>query len=274
MPKPDGVFRIMVLGDSLTWGAGLAVEERYTNQFAIKLQQAYPQKQLEVLNFGVMGGPTVLERDILVKFKDLVRPDLLIIGFCLNDPQPKSQYWSEERESFDRKWGIVIYTVGEMLHRIGARRVGEYVIRGVYHAAEMIGRIPPWTEAIDRVYHTDSKEWRDFVQALQDIRSICDESGLPQPVFAVLNHGFYSDRPTDYRHPDKQLQLFLKWYNQAQAAAEEIGFVTVNMEEAIKQKLPNSILAVNAVDSHPNKELNAVYAEELFNVIKKLLDEK
>jgi len=32
IPKPDNVFRIMVLGDSLTWGAGLAVEERYTNR--------------------------------------------------------------------------------------------------------------------------------------------------------------------------------------------------------------------------------------------------
>src|SRR5437867_523487 len=29
-PKPSDVYRVMVLGDSLTWGAGLDVEERYT----------------------------------------------------------------------------------------------------------------------------------------------------------------------------------------------------------------------------------------------------
>src|ERR1041385_2285125 len=29
-PKPPNTFRIMVLGDSLTWGVGIAPEQRYT----------------------------------------------------------------------------------------------------------------------------------------------------------------------------------------------------------------------------------------------------
>jgi lysophospholipase L1-like esterase len=56
-PKPQGTFRIMVLGDSLTWGAGLAEEERYTNLLESALNREFDHgPKVEVLNFGVSGG--------------------------------------------------------------------------------------------------------------------------------------------------------------------------------------------------------------------------
>src|SRR5260370_40571869 len=85
-PKPPNVFRIMVLGDSLTWGAGLAPDERYSNLLEKSLNETYPGKKFEVLNFGIPGGPTTEERDILRKYRDRVQPDLIIVGFCINDP--------------------------------------------------------------------------------------------------------------------------------------------------------------------------------------------
>ncbi len=45
VPKPQGVFRIMVLGDSLTWGQGLGVKERYTNLPEYSLRQSLPAKR-------------------------------------------------------------------------------------------------------------------------------------------------------------------------------------------------------------------------------------
>src|SRR5947209_18236687 len=94
VPKPPGVFRIMVLGDSLTWGAGLAPEERYTNLLERRLNEAYPGR-FEVLNFGFPAGSTIEERSVLRKYKDLVQPDLVLVGFCINDPQPKAQDYSK-----------------------------------------------------------------------------------------------------------------------------------------------------------------------------------
>jgi len=105
VPKPEGCFRVMVLGDSFTWGAGLPVEQRYTNVLEGLLRQAYPGRQIEVLNFGTPGGPTVGERDIFRATKDAVGPDVVVVGFCLNDTQPKSQHYSVEREAFERKHG-------------------------------------------------------------------------------------------------------------------------------------------------------------------------
>ena len=43
-PKPCDVYRVMGLGDSLTWGAGLAVNERYTDIAEQLLRNALPHK--------------------------------------------------------------------------------------------------------------------------------------------------------------------------------------------------------------------------------------
>jgi hypothetical protein len=112
-----------------------------------------------------------------------------------------------------------------------------------------------------------SPEWRGFEQALRDIKSISDARGLPSPIFAVLNEGTYTDRPTDYNNPDAALRRRLRWYHQAEAAAAKIGFKTLNFEKDIAQQLSRESLAVNVVDRHPSARLNRIYARKLHEVI-------
>ncbi len=94
-----------------------------------------------------------------------------------------------------------------------------------------------------------------------------DEMKLPAPIFAVLNQGTYTDRPTDYSNPDEELKIFLQWYHQAEEAASKAGFKAYNHEKEIISQLSNEILAVNIVDGHPSKGLNQIYAKKLFDVI-------
>ena len=122
IPKPAGDCRIVVLGDSLTWGAGLAVKERYTNLVDTYLDRAFPNRSIEVLNFGLTGGPTVTERDILRSIKDRVDPDLVVVGFVLNDPQPKSQNYSAENERFNEMYGDLVEIIPSGLIKARAPR--------------------------------------------------------------------------------------------------------------------------------------------------------
>ena len=94
-----------------------------------------------------------------------------------------------------------------------------------------------------------------------------DEMKLPPPVFAVLNQGTHTDQPTDYNNPDEELKIYLQWYHQAEKAASELGFAAYGHEKEIASQLSNEILAVNVVDVHPSKELNQLYAKELFDLI-------
>ncbi len=86
--KPKNVFRIAVVGDSVTFGWRQRLEDTYPK----KLEQLLRQNEggnlkFEVLNFGV-GGYNAEQEIELVKTKVInYEPDLIIIGFCPNDGQ-------------------------------------------------------------------------------------------------------------------------------------------------------------------------------------------
>lgn len=267
-PKPADVYRIMVLGDSLTWGAGLAVEERYTSIAETLLNSAVSDIKVEVLNFGVSGGPTILEREILGKIGGLVDPDLIVVGFCLNDPQPRSQDYSVERQELSGStWGTIVHRTSQFMLDIGLPYVGKLVNDGFYRSAEQLNVIPTWQSALQRTYEPSSMEWQVFVRALKDIKSISDHLGLSAPIFSVLNQGTFTDRPTDYTKPDKNLEQFMQWYHQAQRTAESIGFASHNHEAAIAKELGGESLALNILDGHPSANLNEIYGKRLYEKI-------
>jgi hypothetical protein len=266
VPKPTGTLRVLVLGDSLTWGAGLSENERYSNLLERHLRDDFPGRAMEVLNFGISGGPTVQERDILKRYIDSVQPDLVIVGFCLNDLQPYGQNYSPERERYRSLFASIA-----SLRRVGLVRLPELLIRRVSVLLEKTGRIPTWQLCAERSYSVDSDDWKNFVKALEDISALCESHGLMPPVFAVLNQGTNSTKPTDYRNPDDTLKLYLKWYHQAEEAARQAGFVTVNFEHEFGRDLSNEILSINDRDGHPSASCNRVYAEKLRTVISPLI---
>ena len=83
LAKPAGVFRIAAVGDSCTFGLGLELEDTWPKQLERELRRTRPQ--VEVINFGVMGYNTPQEaeriQDKVLKYD----PDLVIIGYSLND---------------------------------------------------------------------------------------------------------------------------------------------------------------------------------------------
>lgn len=268
IPKPPGLYRVMVLGDSLTWGAGLTPEERYTAIAGKLLNNAFDDREFEVLNFGISGGPTTLERDLLLHISNAVNPDLIVVGFCLNDPQPKGQNYSIEREKLRAsKVGRIINQLSDTMHTAGLPYVGKLLNKIFYLLAEKRGLIPTWQQALNRTYKPQSREWREFTHALEDIKMASDELSLPPPIFSILNQGTYNDKPTSYVAPDENLKQFLHWYHQAEKAAKKIGFSSYNHEYEIAHNLENESLAINIVDGHPSANLNRIYGEKLYREI-------
>lgn len=151
IPKPLKTFRVMVLGDSLTWGVGLSVEQRYTNLTEHLLQKQFPEKRIEVLNFAEAGTATTRQKSVLVQYRDLVQPDLIVVGFCLNDPQPREQNWSIEREQLANKLTSYRYCLGG-LSLIGMKHISGRLSTAPYVFAEAVGYIPDWQTALQRTY--------------------------------------------------------------------------------------------------------------------------
>ncbi len=270
--KPPHVCRIVALGDSFTWGKGVWEHERYSDVLETILNEAYPEKKFEVVNFGFPGAPTTRERSSLRDYRELVKPDLITVGFVLNDPQPKSQNYSVERQWFEHNFGDPIDQALEYAEDIRLERLADLTRKALDSFIVKVGLVPSWQVALQRVYEKDSIEWVEFEQALRDIKTMSDQMDLPQPIFVVLNQGSSTLVPTDYGNPDTELQLYLRWYHQAEETAALLGFNPINFEREFAEQLAGQILAANALDGHPSPRMHQIYAKKLFDEIKDYVD--
>lgn len=84
LKKPEGTYRILILGDSITQGYMIASrEDMFSSVLENRLVAAgWP---VEVLNFGVNGYNTRQEVETLREKGLPFGPDLVIVAYCLND---------------------------------------------------------------------------------------------------------------------------------------------------------------------------------------------
>ncbi len=82
--KPDE-FRILFLGDSLTFGYSLPIEETFVALVRDALDRAAPDKTISAINAGVGGYSTWQELDYLRNEGIDLRPDLVVLEYCFND---------------------------------------------------------------------------------------------------------------------------------------------------------------------------------------------
>ena len=86
IPKPKDVFRIVFLGDSMTFGTGVKRNESYPNKLEDKLTNNIWHKKIDVINLGIPGYQTLqcyaTMKHIALPF---LEPDLIIYAFYSND---------------------------------------------------------------------------------------------------------------------------------------------------------------------------------------------
>jgi hypothetical protein len=78
--KPAGVYRIVAVGDSFTYGNGIRQEDRYSD-----LLQARLPSNFEVLNFGAPGANTPEHRTLVGHLLSDIHPDFVLLQWYLND---------------------------------------------------------------------------------------------------------------------------------------------------------------------------------------------
>jgi lysophospholipase L1-like esterase len=83
--KPAGTFRIVVLGDSVTFGHGTRSDTTYPYLLERQLREWQPEIAWQVWNLGVPGYATSQELAYLERVGAQYDPDLVIVGFYPND---------------------------------------------------------------------------------------------------------------------------------------------------------------------------------------------
>ena len=85
LAKSPKTFRILVLGDSVTFGHGALSDTTYPFLLEQQLKQWRPDIDWQVWNLGVPGYNTTQELMVLREVGPRYQPDLVIVGFFEND---------------------------------------------------------------------------------------------------------------------------------------------------------------------------------------------
>jgi lysophospholipase L1-like esterase len=83
--KRQGVLRVLCLGDSYTFGAYVDDAETWPAQLEVALEEKLSGRDVEAVNAGISGFTIVDELSFLKEHGLELEPDVVVMGFVLND---------------------------------------------------------------------------------------------------------------------------------------------------------------------------------------------
>lgn len=124
MAKASNTIRVCLLGDSISFGLGLeSLDQTFENLLEKRLNRYGPTNKFEVLNFSVAGYNSYQE-EIVLKEKVLkFSPDMILVGFCLNDDSYTDGIGELAKEMSPNALGAKLHSklVSYILHQYGRR---------------------------------------------------------------------------------------------------------------------------------------------------------
>ncbi len=245
-PKSEGVCRIMLVGDSLTYGQGVAMENVYGSVLERELRKDY---RVEVLNLGVLGLQSEDVRNAIERFLPILEPDLVVYGICLNDflPSGRLESWSRERWEFP---------LPERVRRFFLVRTltGKFVERQYHNVLMSLGLRATFTTDVLKNHGLYQNR---FAKDLATMNGDVTRRGLP-PVVAMALH----QSPREGSDLNRIASIVEK-------LALEAGMTVVPSASYFGVHDGKS-LRVSPWEGHPSAECHRIFAENLLAGIEKL----
>jgi lysophospholipase L1-like esterase len=229
LPPPNPAkFRIMVLGDSLTYGAG--VEEAWT--YARILERKLAAHNVEVINLGVPGHQSEDIGRVLEKLYDRLKPNLVLYGICHND------FLNSGEGQLDGR--------GIQLPKLLTERakVASVLENGINAAGRTLGLMPDFFGQVlgniknyEPRFASDLKRMNDFVR---------EKSGRPVIAMVLDQYPIKGNR-------GHRITLA------AEEAARRAGMDVIGTEEYYRTYHRQS-LAVSTWEGHPDEWAHEIFA--------------
>jgi hypothetical protein len=83
--KPPGTFRLLVVGDSWTYGMGVGFDESFPGQLQTLVSAMVPEQQIEIWPLALPGYNTLNETGAIEVFFDRIQPDAVVLCPTRND---------------------------------------------------------------------------------------------------------------------------------------------------------------------------------------------
>jgi len=238
-PKHPDVARIMVLGDSLTYGKGVDVNDTYSAVMVRMLSQDF---RVEVLNLGVNGYQSEQIFQQMLMFAPELQPDVIVYGVCLNDFLDAGE--EENARGARRGWKIPLPESAKQF-LISRTLAGEFLNKAYDDLLMRVGlRADFISNVLAGMYHYQLRFTRDVTA----MNFAAVSQGFPPIVAMVL------DAYPVYNGRNQQVARLAE--NILSLAQMDV----ISTEEYYKT-YSGRRFAVSPWEGHPNEEAHRLFAD-------------
>ena len=229
--KPPGVFRILGLGDSYTFGSGVRREHLFLERLEARFADDTGMR-IEVLNLGIPGFTTWQEVALLEHVGVGFDPDLVLISFVMNDV---GGFLPGARVEAGPSWLSGVADVSWLAGHVKLRILGPRTMRRVI-------------EERRRSFGPRAPGWLAAQRALARAKRLADAEG-----FALVLLIFPNMWEIDGTYPFEGLHAIIA------AAAGGLGIPVIDLLDAFRE-VDRTQFWVHPNDQHPNHEAHGLAA--------------
>jgi lysophospholipase L1-like esterase len=235
--RVPGKLRVLMLGDSLTVGWGVAVDDT----FAKRVERLYAAAgvEAEVINAGVGNYNTIQEMQYFLATGHKFRPDVVVLNFFINDAEALTP--TTPPSALRRSCYACVFVAGR----------SDALMR------QFFGKVDWSTYYLGLYGDGTSQGWLDAKDAMRRLAESTRANGITLLV-AVLPELHEVD---NYR--------FQRVTDLVRQAAEQYGAAFVDVLPTLKDQ-PSSTLWVTPPDPHPNALAHRLIAQGLFDALRRL----
>jgi lysophospholipase L1-like esterase len=232
--KPPDVYRIVVLGDSTTFGWGVPLEQTVAKILEDQLNKAQVPgyRHFEVLNAGTGNYNTVQEVTHYLTYERAFSPDLLILQYFINDAEPIPK---------ERKLAL-----------LGRSYLLAFTISRIDAIMRFTGVRPDWKQYYASLYEDGQPGLEAAKQALGKLASSTDKDGVRLlvtilPELHEINKGY----------------PFVAQHQKIRDLLVANHVPVIELIDALRGHGPESSLFVTPADAHPNGKANALIVRQI-----------
>ncbi|MGE0472661.1 MAG: SGNH/GDSL hydrolase family protein [Nitrospirales bacterium] len=235
LEKPSNVIRIMMLGDSVTFGWGAPPEGVTSNLLENRLNQDPHEKHYQVLNTGIGNSNTAMQVAYFLHTGYRFQPDIVVLNYFINDAEPTPT----------RKENVLIENLYSAVYLAGRIDIVKRTYLG--HS--------DWKTYYQNLYRSQEPGWLAAQEAISRLSDFCKQHGIA----LLLAH--YPELHELAPYPFQNVQRLLL----EEAQKDDIPFV--DLLPSVIDEDPSS-LWVTPTDAHPNGKAGERFAETLHVALK------
>ena len=233
--KPASKVRIIMLGDSLTFGWGVEMEDTFADQLEKLLNGRAAAGRYEVINSGVGNYNTSMEVSAFLHTGQKFKPDIVVLNYFINDAEPTPK------------------------RKLNAFTEYSYAAVMLWGAADTVKRLyfgkPDWKTYYAGLYEDGQPGWSELKDAMAALADYCRSNGI-----SLLMVNF----------PELHELRNYPFASATAKLANVAASLAVPFHDtlpALDGELPET-LWVSPTDAHPNAKADAIFAAEIRNALR------